>query len=170
MALRVRSQPGNDLLLVRGDGNVGIGTGAPDAKLTVNGSADKPGGGSWAVFSDERLKNIKGRFTPGLNAVLRLQPLRYEYKRDNALGIKSEGEHIGFSAQAVQKIIPEAVSKNDRGYLLVNNDPILWTMLNAIKEQQAQIEKLRTANAALNARLRKIERRLAKKSFTPRRR
>src|SRR5205807_1622330 len=72
VALRVRSQPGNDLLLVRGDGNVGIGTGAPDAKLTVNGSADKPGGGSWAVFSDERLKNIKGRFTPGLKAVMQL--------------------------------------------------------------------------------------------------
>jgi hypothetical protein len=53
--------------------------------------------------------------------------------------LKSEGEHIGFSAQAVQEIIPEAVSKNDQGYLLVNNDPILWTMLNAIKEQQAQI-------------------------------
>jgi len=26
-------------------------------------------------------------------------------------------------------------------YLLVNNDPILWAMLNAIKEQQAQIEQ-----------------------------
>jgi hypothetical protein len=25
--------------------------------------------------------------------------------------------------------------------LLVNNDPIPWTMLNAIKEQQAQIER-----------------------------
>ena len=70
---------------------------------------------------------------------MRLQPIRYEYKPDNALGIKSEGESVGFSAQAVQKVVPEAVSKNDRGYLLVNNDPILWTMLNAIKEQQAQI-------------------------------
>ncbi|HMC28128.1 MAG TPA: hypothetical protein VKM56_10095, partial [Verrucomicrobiae bacterium] len=89
---------------------------------------------------------------------MRFQPLRYEYKRDNALGIKSEGEHVGFSAQAVQRIIPEAVSRNEKGYLLVNNDPILWTMLNAIKEQQAQIEKLRTANAALNARLRALER------------
>jgi len=122
------------------NGFVGIGTSAPDVLLSVNGIADKPGGGSWASFSDERLKNIHGRFTPGLNAVMRLQPLRYEYKRDNALGIKSEGEHIGFSAQQVQRVIPEAVSQNDKGYLLVNNDPILWTMLNAIKEQQAQME------------------------------
>jgi trimeric autotransporter adhesin len=87
------------------------------------------------------LKNIKGRFTSGLKAVMQLQPWRYEYKRDNALNLKSEGEHVGFSAQAVQKIIPEAVTSTEQGYLLVNNDPILWTMLNAIKEQQAQIQK-----------------------------
>jgi hypothetical protein len=121
--------------------NVGIGTTGPDQSLTVNGGASKPGGGSWATFSDERLKNIKGRFTPGLNAMMRLQPIRYQYKADNALGIKSEGEHIGFGAQAVQKVLPEAVTKDEKGYLLVNNDPIMWTMLNAIKEQQAQIEQ-----------------------------
>jgi len=139
-------------------GRVGIGTSSPTATLSVNGTADKPGGGSWAVFSDERLKNIHGHFIPGLNAIMRLQPVRYEYKPDNALGIMSEGEHIGFSAQQVQRIIPEAVSTNDKGYLLVNNDPIIWTMLNAIKEQQAQIEKLRRTNATLSGRLRTLER------------
>src|SRR5260370_34159948 len=73
---------------------------------------------------------------------MQLQPLRYEYKPNNALGVKCSGEHVGFSAQAGEKIIPEAVTKNDKGYLLVNNDPILWTMLNAIKEQQKRIEQL----------------------------
>ena len=144
--------------IVQQAGRVGISTNAPTATLSVNGTADKPGGGSWGTFSDERLKNIKGLFTPGLRAVMQLQPLRYEYKRDNALNLKSEGEHVGFSAQAVQKIIPEAVSKNDKGYLLVNNDPILWTMLNAIKEQQVQIATLRRLNSALNVRLHKLER------------
>jgi hypothetical protein len=140
-----------DMYIESATGNVGIATGTPDHTLTVNGTADKPGGGSWDSFSDERLKTIKGRFTPGLKAVMQLQPLRYEYKPDNALGLRSSGEHIGFGAQAVQKIIPEAVSKNDRGYLLVNNDPILWTMLNAIKEQQHTIEQLRQENKKLNA-------------------
>lgn len=124
-------------------GNVGIGTTAPDQKLSVNGDADKTGGNTWLSFSDERLKNIKGRFNLGLNAVMQLQPIRYEYLKNNALGLKSEGEHIGFGAHAVQKIIPEAVTKNSDGYLMVNGDPILWTMLNAIKEQQKEIEKLK---------------------------
>jgi hypothetical protein len=128
-------------MVIDTSGKVGIGTLSPDQLLTVNGGASKPSGGSWATFSDERLKTIKGRFTSGLNEVMQLQPIRYEYRPDNAMGIKSSGEQIGFGAQAVQKVIPEAVTENDRGYLLVNNDPIMWTMLNAIKEQQQQIGK-----------------------------
>jgi hypothetical protein len=130
-------------LILTTNNRVGIGTTAPDQKLSVNGDASKTGGGSWQTFSDERLKNIKGNFTSGLKAVMQLQPLRYEYKTDNALGLKSEGEHVGFGAQAVQKIIPEAVTQTGSGYLMVNNDPILWTMLNAIKEQQKEIEQLK---------------------------
>ena len=130
-------------LYLKNGGNVGIGTTSPDQKLSVNGDADKTGGNTWLAFSDERLKNIKGNFNPGLKAVMQLQPIRYEYKPDNALGLASNGEHIGFGAQAVQKIIPEAVTKNSAGYLMVNGDPIMWTMLNAIKEQQKEIEQLK---------------------------
>lgn len=130
-------------LVVRTDSRVGINTPSPDQTLSVNGDASKVGGGTWQIFSDERLKNIKGRFTAGLNAVMQLQPLRYEIRKDNALGLKSEGEHVGFGAQELQKIIPEAVTSNADGYLMVNNDPVIWAMLNAIKEQQKQIEDLK---------------------------
>jgi hypothetical protein len=143
------------LLLNPNGGNVGIGTTAPTATLSVNGTANKPGGGSWDVFSDERLKNIKGRFNSGLKALMQLQPLRYEYKANNALGLNSEGDHIGFGAQAVQKIVPEAVTRNENGYLQINNDPILWTMLNAIKEQQKEIEQLKGQIRQLRAASRK---------------
>lgn len=141
----------NTLVLNRQGGNVGIGTSAPTDLLSVNGSASKPGGGTWSVFSDERLKNIKGAFNSGLKAVMQLQPLRYEYKPENALGIKSQGQHVGFTAQAVQQVIPEAVSQTENGYLMVNSDPIIWTMLNAIKEQQQEIEKLKSEVRRLRA-------------------
>jgi sporulation-control protein spo0M len=71
------------------------------------------------------------------------------------LGLKSEGEHVGFGAQALKQIIPEAVSSTDSGYLTVNNDPIIWTMLNAIKEQQKQIEELKTEVRRLRTTARK---------------
>jgi hypothetical protein len=41
---------------------------------------------------------------------------------------------VGVVAQQVQSAIPEAVHQNRDGYLVVNNDPIIWTMFNAIKE------------------------------------
>ena len=121
-------------------GAVGIGT-TPDTTFSVNGGADKPGGGSWGTFSDGRLKNLNGSFNTGLSQVLKINPIRYRYKADNAMGIHDTDEHIGVVAQEVQKVIPEAVTKNSKGYLLVNNDPIIWTMLNAIKEQQRLIHK-----------------------------
>ena len=57
------------------------------------------------------------------------------------MGIRDADKHVGLVAQEVQKVIPEAVTENSTGYLLVNNDPILWSMLNAIKEQQGMIEE-----------------------------
>jgi len=134
---------GGIVAIIRANGNVGIGTSAPTQNLSVNGTAGKTGGGTWDVFSDERLKNIKGRYNTGLKALMQLQPLRYEYKPDNPLGIKSEGEYVGFGAQALQKVIPEAVVRDSSGYLMVKSDPILWTMLNAIKEQQKEIADLK---------------------------
>ena len=138
-------------MVLTNNGRVGINTTAPDQRLSVNGDASKVGGGSWLSFSDERLKNINGKFNSGLKAVMQLQPLRYHYRDNNAAGITSEGEHIGFSAQAVQKVIPEAVTSTSSGYLMVNNDPIIWTMLNAIKEQQQQIEDLKKEVQRLRA-------------------
>jgi hypothetical protein len=141
-------------------GFVGIGTPTPDNLLTVNGSADKPGGGSWGTYSDARLKHLDGNFTAGLGEIMKLHPIRYRYKDDNGMGIRDREEHIGFVAQEVQGVIPEAVTQNDKGYLLVNNDPILWTMLNAIQEQQREIGSLR-------ARLRKQRMSSAALSISP---
>ena len=131
-------------MTIKDNGNVGIGTTAPDQRLSVNGSASKVGGGSWAVFSDERLKNVNGRFTRGLSDLMRLNPIRFEYKPDNALGLRGEGEYVGFSAQEVERVLPEAVTRSANGYLQINNDPIIWTTLNAVKEQQEEISSLRS--------------------------
>jgi FtsZ-binding cell division protein ZapB len=157
------------------NGYVGIGTGTPDALLTVNGTADKPGGGSWNTFSDGRLKDVGAKFTHGLADLARIQPVHYHYKTDNPLNLPSQPEYVGVVAQQVQPAIPEAVQPNKDGYLTVNNDPIIWTMVNAIKElnqnladgsqnSEVRIQKLETENAelkahneALSARLERIE-------------
>ncbi|HSE32420.1 MAG TPA: tail fiber domain-containing protein [Pyrinomonadaceae bacterium] len=154
-AANTNTATGTERMRITSIGRVGIGTAAPDQLLSVNGDASKVGGGSWQNFSDERLKTFRGNFSRGLSAVMQLQPLRYEYRSNNALGLKSEGEHIGFGAQSVRQVIPEAVTANSNGYLMVNNDPIIWTMLNAIKEQQKEIVELKRQIRQLRAHTRK---------------
>jgi hypothetical protein len=84
---------------------------------------------------------------------MQLHPIRYRYKPDNALCIRDADEHIGVVAQEVQRVIPEAVTENGKGYLLVNNDRIIWAIVNAIKEQQREIAQqqklLRVQSAAM---------------------
>ena len=71
-------------------------------------------------------------------------------------------------AQQVQSAIPEAVQQNKAGYLVVNNDPIIWTMFNAIKElnQQREAEtKAKDAEIAeLKARLAELEQLMTEKT------
>jgi hypothetical protein len=116
-----------------------MGTANPGRyKLAVNGTAAKPGGGSWSNFSDERLKILAGDYQRGLTEVTKLTPARYSYKEGNALELPVGQEHIGIVAQEVQDLIPEAVEENTDGYLMVNNDPIIWALVNAVKELKAQ--------------------------------
>ena len=112
-----------------------------DGDLEITGvNARKPGGGSWAIPSDGRLKNIEGRFERGLEALRGLNPVSYRYKADNAKHLPSEPRFVGLVAQEVEERIPEAVSRDEQGYRLVNNDPIIWTMFNAIKELEARTQ------------------------------
>ncbi len=134
-------------------GYVGIGTTDPGTyKLAVNGSAAKPGGGSWSSFSDIRLKEIGGNYEYGLAEIVKLQPVRYKYKEDNGLGLPANREFVGVVSQDVQSVIPEAVEENKDGHFMVNNDPIIWAMVNAIKELKAENQLMRERLGALEKR------------------
>jgi hypothetical protein len=138
-------------------GSVGIGTPNPDALLSVNGNADKPGGGSWSTFSDARLKDVGSDFKHGLEDLSRINPVHYHYKADNPLKLPSDPDYVGVVAQEVQQVIPEAVEKNKDGYLTVNNDPIIWTMVNAIRELDQKLDAKNAENQELKARLERLE-------------
>jgi len=158
----------NNRMIILNNGDVGIGTAGPDAQLTVNGVADKPGGGSWSTFSDGRLKDVGAKFTHGLEALDEIQPVHYHYRADNPLNLPSQPEYVGVVAQQVENAVPEAVQRNKNGYLVVNNDPIIWTMLNAIKEldqkreteakeKDVEIQTLKRQNDLLAQRLSELE-------------
>jgi trimeric autotransporter adhesin len=154
-------------LAITSNGNVGIGTPYPDTVFSVNGGADKPGGGSWGSFSDRRLKDLDGNFSAGLKEILKINPILYRYKQDNGMGIRDHDEHVGVVAQEIKEVIPEAVTENSRGYLLVNNDPVIWAMLNAIKQQQQLIQKQQQQIVRLKSQVKTIQTTLKASQKTP---
>lgn len=131
---------GDEALRIASTGNVGVGITAPTYQLQLStDSAAKPGTSSWTVDSDERLKDINGDFTRGLDSLFGLYPSYFNYKIGNARNIPTSREYVGLIAQDVQKVIPEAVREGSDGYLSIETDPIFWTMLNAIKELAIEI-------------------------------
>ncbi|MGZ3793949.1 MAG: tail fiber domain-containing protein [Bdellovibrio sp.] len=121
-------------LIVKGD-KVGIGMPNPSYDLhLLNDSAAKPGSSAWTIASDLRLKNISGTFNRSLKDIEIINPIYFQYKRDNPLNLPSDKKYVGVIAQDVQKSIPEAVQTDEQGFLHITNDAIIWTMLNSIKE------------------------------------
>jgi hypothetical protein len=131
------------------------------------GTAPSPTGGDirasnniTAFFSDERLKiNIK----PIDNALEKIQEISGVYYNTNELartyGYTDTSEHVGVIAQQIQSVLPHAVkpapfdtdfdkngnifSKSGENYLTVQYEKLIPLLIQAIKEQQEQIDELK---------------------------
>lgn len=129
-------------------GHVAIGTaGDPGTyELYVQGQTFSTAG--WES-SDSRLKKNVAGMTNVLNKVLNLTGVYYDWRTkeypDRGL---PEGRQIGLIAQDVEKVFPELVNTDGDGYKALAYDKLTAVLLEAIKEQQAQIE---TLNARLEA-------------------
>ena len=121
--------------------------------LAVNGAASKPGGGTWAAFSDIRLKDIHGQYNRSLKDIIQLQPVRFNYKDGNELDLPSEPEYVGFVAQDVQKVFPETINETPGGYLEFDMHPVNVAMVNALKELNQHIELINIENQQLKSEL-----------------
>ncbi len=145
------------MVVKKPSGNVGIGTSSPNFLLEVDGSAAKPDGGSWSNSSDERLKDITGRYNVGLDQIANLNPVSFYYKEGNPRGLPTDKEYIGFIAQEVQNVFPEAVSEGSDGYLDFNIHPVNVAVINGMKELKAENNTLKAENAMLKRDIEKIK-------------
>ena len=91
------------------------------------------------TVSDARLKRIHGPANYGLDAVLGLEPVLFNYRTDP----DDAQSNIGFVAQNVREHVPEAVSEDSKGYLSLNTRGVIAALVGAVKEQQEQIDSLR---------------------------
>jgi hypothetical protein len=135
----------NEYMRITGTGNVGIGTTTPVYRLDVAGDIRTTGcvvynGGTLGTcVSDIRLKdNITDlSFNNALTKVLSLQPKQFTLKNDPSQKIS------GLIAQDVEQIAPELVVTDEKGYKQIKYGDIQWLLIEAIKEQQKEIEELK---------------------------
>lgn len=129
-------------------GSMSIGTTSTTHKINVTGTAGLSTGTAWTNTSDIRLKDVHGDYEYGLKDVLKLHTIRFNYKKNNPLGLESNVPMTGFIAQEVQKVIPDAVKTRPDGYLELNVDPIHWAVVNSVKElyhKGKEVERMCTA-------------------------
>jgi hypothetical protein len=116
-----------------------------------------------ALYSDMRLKTKVGDIENAIDKVLKLSGFYYkENEKAKELGYNNDDVQIGVSAQEVKEVVPEAirrapvdvetledgtqVSKTGENYLTVKYERLVPLLIEAIKEQQKQIDELKKMN------------------------
>ncbi|MFG0331106.1 MAG: tail fiber domain-containing protein [Phycisphaerales bacterium] len=134
-------------------GNVGVGTTNPAFLMHVNGSAGKPGGGSWSVASDRRLKKDIRPLDRSLDRLLSLRGVSFEY-RDAAAINELSGRQTGFIAQEVEQVFPDWVEEGDDSYKRLSIRGFEAEAVEAMRELRAEKD---AEIAALEARVAQLE-------------
>lgn len=149
---------GQDAFVIQSGGS-GCAANSEFFRFDATGAAFKPGGGAWATLSDRRLKHDIQPYAKGLDLVLAVRPVTYQY---NGLGGTADiGQvYTGVIAQELQAVAPEMVQP--RGdYLSVDPSAFTYALINAVQQQQSQIEELKKAQAELAAQVEAIRTQLS---------
>ncbi|MSX98160.1 MAG: hypothetical protein F2743_08615 [Actinobacteria bacterium] len=128
------------------------GKGASTGFITPNGGGVYQGNNStlWSVTSDQRLKKNIVDNNVGLDKVVQIQVRNFEYRNEDEVTdlpknqtIKKEGLQLGVIAQELQQILPDCVKQESTGVLAVDSTDVMWYMINAIKELNAEVQSLK---------------------------
>ena len=105
---------------------------------TFNGTT-----GVYTASSDINKKKDFEASTIGLNEILQLKPTLYRFKTEEETAPKQ----LGFIAQEVQTIIPQAYEESgegDKKFIGLNFNPIVAALVKAIQELSAQNQDLKS--------------------------
>ena len=111
-----------------------------------------------SCVSDIRYKKNIVSMKNSLSNILKINGVRYDW-RQNEFPEKqfSDKNQIGFIAQEIEKIFPEMVFTDEKGFKSVDYARLTPVLVEAIKELHLRNEKLENKNQKLESRLDKIE-------------
>jgi len=140
----------NNQVIINGNS----GSNSNDRTLFVNGSI-----GATSAFnndSDRKLKTNIQTIANALDKVLQMRGVTYEWKDS-----REPGDRMGFIAQEVEPILPQVVDNNNDHYTM-QYAPITAVLIEAIKEQQQQIQALQNENEKQQAEISQLKNEVAK--------
>jgi hypothetical protein len=167
LVFQTRSSGGTDgeRMRITAAGNVGIGTTSPGYMLHVNGSV--AGVGTYNNVSDARLKKNVVPLSIGLGIISQLQPVRFDWRTTDEREVGKElnlpKEHqIGFVAQDVAKVLPEAVSTalGKDAIMSIAESKVVPVLVAAVKELKAANDNQAAQIANLEGQMAVMQRRL----------
>jgi hypothetical protein len=130
-------------------GRVYVSTG-----LVVNGTCV-----SGNCSSDLRLKQNVQSLTGSLDVLAALRPVTFEWKNPQERGYSS-GTQTGFIAQEVEKVKPDWIGVDDKGFKTLNTRGLEPMLVDAVRTLKANNDALRADDGVLRAKLAGVEDRL----------
>lgn len=110
-------------------------------QLTVNGVVSVT---KLIETSDERLKKDFNEIVDARSMINQMHPVSYVWNRNAAPDKNLQDERmVGFKAQELRAVLPEAVSEGEDGYLGINYSAVIPVLVAALQEQNQEIASLR---------------------------
>jgi hypothetical protein len=113
----------------------------------TNGAYNEKNVTTWETTSDARLKKNIVDNNDGLQKILAIRVCNFEYRTPDEItdlpvtsAINKEGVQLGVIAQ---EMLPECVNETSVGVKSVNTDPLVWYLINSVKQLFAEIEELK---------------------------
>tara|TARA_R110000803_G_scaffold16458_10_gene45176 strand:+ start:22025 stop:24016 length:1992 start_codon:yes stop_codon:yes gene_type:complete len=116
------------------------GTTAINGNTSIDGQLNVTGDVTAFQSSDKRLKD---NITPIPSAIDKVKSIG-GYSFDWNSNSEKTGHDIGVIAQEIEAVLPELVVTRDSGYKAVSYEKIVALLIEAIKDQQLQIDALKT--------------------------
>lgn len=124
-------------------GEISIGQAVGTSDDVTFGTVSATGDITAYASSDERLKdNIQNIENP-IEKVQSLKGVTWDWN-DNASDVQHSLPNVGVIAQDVEKVLPQLVRDNDGGYKAVDYGKLVGLLIEAVKDQQSQIDELKS--------------------------
>ena len=116
----------------------GTGAGTSIIKLNLTQGGTLTASGDVVAYSDRRVKDNIFTIQNALDTVTKLRGVVY-----NRIDVEDKSQKVGVIAQEVLEVLPQVVQEQADGTLGVSYGNITAVLIEAIKEQQTQIEELK---------------------------